>query len=382
MDKKIVMFCLCALIAIFVIPSVIFAASFDCSKASTKTEKAICEDPILSKLDEDMAAAYSKALKTSDRDIVKKGQRKWLKETLTPCHEDKKCIKGAYENRIHELNPTAGDTMKNALPTAPVSQVSVQSGEIVSKTKPLECPQCGVWQLSSSEPDGLVGDNVFIDDHQIVIPGCGVFSYKVKQLKTTVEREDDYIYDVSLLLSPQTEISLLCKEGRGDTWTMDINIGTRGSADLVLSKDEAKNPTLSLVGWSIGRDDPCEYGTGEGTAVCLSIVERLTYRILSVKAEQAYKKLLESNPSKNLPNFNAARFSAVVSQFCENKEKDRGSPSWSYAWAYTCQNRILEAKLKEFSTWMDCMEKNKNKHGVCKFPAESFDRNPKSEADK
>jgi uncharacterized protein YecT (DUF1311 family) len=103
MDKKIVMSCLCALIVIFVIPSVIFAASFDCSKANTKTEKAICDDPILSKLDEDMAAAYTKALKTSDRDAVRKGQRKWLKEILAPCIEDKVCIKKAYDNRLRQL---------------------------------------------------------------------------------------------------------------------------------------------------------------------------------------------------------------------------------------------------------------------------------------
>lgn len=262
---------------------------------------------------------------------------------------------------------------ENLLPTLS------QERKAVLKSKPLKCPQCGMWKLSYSEPGGLVGDSIFIDDHQVVIPGCGVFSYTVKQLKTTVEREDDYIYDLSLLLSPQGEILPFCKEGEGDTWTMDINIGNRGSADLLLRKGRAKNPTLQLVGWS---DNPCEYGTGEGTAVCLSIRERHTYRILSIKAEEAYKKLLESNPSKNLPDFNIARFSAVVAKFCENKEKDRGSPSWSYAWAYTCQIRILGAKLKEFSDWMECMEKNKNKHGVCKFPTESFDRDPKSEADK
>ena len=72
MNKKIVMFCLCALIAIFIIPSLIFAASFDCSKARTKTEKAICDDPILSNLDEDMAAAYSKASETYGPDLVRK----------------------------------------------------------------------------------------------------------------------------------------------------------------------------------------------------------------------------------------------------------------------------------------------------------------------
>ena len=103
MDKTIAMFCLCALIVISTIPSVIFAASFDCSKASTKTEKAICDDPILSKLDEDMAVAYSKALKTSDPDVLKKEQRKWLKETLAPCLDDKDCIKNAYESRISQL---------------------------------------------------------------------------------------------------------------------------------------------------------------------------------------------------------------------------------------------------------------------------------------
>jgi uncharacterized protein len=103
MDKKLAMFCLCALIAIFVIPTAIRAASFNCSKASTKTEKAICSDPMLSRLDEDMAAAYSKALKTSDRDAVKKEQRKWLKEILAPCIEDKACIRKAYENRLRQL---------------------------------------------------------------------------------------------------------------------------------------------------------------------------------------------------------------------------------------------------------------------------------------
>ncbi len=39
-----------------------WAASFDCAKARSKTEKAICGDPELSKLDEQLAAAYKAAL--------------------------------------------------------------------------------------------------------------------------------------------------------------------------------------------------------------------------------------------------------------------------------------------------------------------------------
>lgn len=103
MDKRIFIFCLYAFTAILIVPSVIFAASFDCSKASTKTEKTICKDPILSKLDEDMAAAYSKGLKTTNSNALKKGQRKWLKEILAPCSEDKVCIKKAYEIRLVQL---------------------------------------------------------------------------------------------------------------------------------------------------------------------------------------------------------------------------------------------------------------------------------------
>ena len=34
------------------------AASFDCAKASTEIEHAICNNPELSRLDEEMAAAY------------------------------------------------------------------------------------------------------------------------------------------------------------------------------------------------------------------------------------------------------------------------------------------------------------------------------------
>ncbi len=116
MDKKIVIFCLYGLITIFIISSVVSAASFDCSKAKTKTEKAICDDPLLSIFDEVMADVYNQALNTPRRDAVRKRQRKWLKEILAPCNGDKECIKKAYEDRFRQLDydiesqkPTADD---------------------------------------------------------------------------------------------------------------------------------------------------------------------------------------------------------------------------------------------------------------------------------
>jgi uncharacterized protein len=48
------------------IGSVAKAASFDCAKATTETEIAICNDPELGALDELMSKLYSQALRTND----------------------------------------------------------------------------------------------------------------------------------------------------------------------------------------------------------------------------------------------------------------------------------------------------------------------------
>ena len=57
------------------------AASFDCAKASTGIEKAICADPQASEYDERIAAAFKRGLHEWDgaiRDYVLKDQRGWL----------------------------------------------------------------------------------------------------------------------------------------------------------------------------------------------------------------------------------------------------------------------------------------------------------------
>ena len=151
MDKKKAMFFLCVLFAIFIIPSIIRAASFDCSKATTKTEKAICDDSTLSKLDEDMAAAYSKALKTSDPDAVKKGQRKWLKEILAPCIEDKACIKKAYENRLRQLESPALSKDQISPTESTETIADGYSGKYIRKTNDNESAEIDIKKLSNGK---------------------------------------------------------------------------------------------------------------------------------------------------------------------------------------------------------------------------------------
>jgi uncharacterized protein len=52
------------------------AASFGCNKATTKTEIAICADPELSALDEEMAEAWMRL----DGQVSKSNQFQWLIE--------------------------------------------------------------------------------------------------------------------------------------------------------------------------------------------------------------------------------------------------------------------------------------------------------------
>ena len=82
------------------------AASFDCKKASTDTEIAICADPALSIADELLAEAYStiKAL-TSDRETLLNDQRHWLIERDKVLLSFKKNADEYYtaEDKLHDF---------------------------------------------------------------------------------------------------------------------------------------------------------------------------------------------------------------------------------------------------------------------------------------
>ena len=78
------------------------AASFDCSKATTETEIAICNDPELSALDERMSKAYSGARQSEDGKQIKQRQLEWIK-TRNSCLSDNPCLRNSYEEILLEL---------------------------------------------------------------------------------------------------------------------------------------------------------------------------------------------------------------------------------------------------------------------------------------
>ncbi len=85
-------------------------ASFDCTKADKASEKAVCSNAELGRLDTQLAALYAKAQKSYDPGELpdlKKDQRAWMQER-DRCGGDSACLKDRYERRIARLQIGTG----------------------------------------------------------------------------------------------------------------------------------------------------------------------------------------------------------------------------------------------------------------------------------
>lgn len=84
-------------------------ASFDCSKASTNVEKALCENAWLGRLDEELSYFYSKLRESSSKEELStlvSTQRAWIKDRNQACeaaNNIKACLGDRYRNRVTAL---------------------------------------------------------------------------------------------------------------------------------------------------------------------------------------------------------------------------------------------------------------------------------------
>jgi uncharacterized protein len=87
-------------------------ASFDCAKASTRAEKAVCASPTLGAKDVTLAAYFQLLLRLKPAaagmayrefdDMLRSDQRQWLKER-DACEADAACLEHVYDYRIDAL---------------------------------------------------------------------------------------------------------------------------------------------------------------------------------------------------------------------------------------------------------------------------------------
>ena len=87
-------------------PSAAKAASFDCAKARTHVDKAICGDAKLSDLDEYLGRYYEAArIALSDgADCLRDDQRRWIRVARNPCGANVACLTKAYLERLATLD--------------------------------------------------------------------------------------------------------------------------------------------------------------------------------------------------------------------------------------------------------------------------------------
>lgn len=95
---------------LFASPAV--AVSFDCAHAATPREKAICASPRLSKLDDQLAAAYGRLLATvpsGTQAIVRTNERDWLRSADDGCPANvgqeafRDCLASVWDKRVRVL---------------------------------------------------------------------------------------------------------------------------------------------------------------------------------------------------------------------------------------------------------------------------------------
>jgi uncharacterized protein len=94
-------------LALWCLGGIAHAASFDCSKAATGTEKTICANRRVSDLDEYLGRYYQAARATMSREAgacLGSNQREWLRSVRNVC-KDAACLERVYLSRLSELDP-------------------------------------------------------------------------------------------------------------------------------------------------------------------------------------------------------------------------------------------------------------------------------------
>ena len=82
------------------------AASYDCTRATTAAEIAVCDNPDLNRLDEELAMQYRSLLNQlppRQANRLRDDQRSWL-AARDSCGADVRCLRARYQERRARLN--------------------------------------------------------------------------------------------------------------------------------------------------------------------------------------------------------------------------------------------------------------------------------------
>jgi uncharacterized protein len=172
------------------------AASFDCKKASTDVEHAICDDPKLNMLDEQISDHYhhllseSVAAKVPD---IRAAQRTWLagRDGCKAAAEGlKACLQGRLAAREKELG-AAADAANAALDRV-IAGINADPATAATQLRQYNGPLASAWlvYLHDYEPKALVSDSEARARHDAAMVGLADDAF-AKSVYLDVERDKD-----------------------------------------------------------------------------------------------------------------------------------------------------------------------------------------------
>lgn len=261
--KRNTWFALGVMCAFFVAQATV-AASFDCAKAGTKVEKFICGDAELSKLDEELNAAYKAALQDEKQaEYIKQVQKLWMKER-NGC-ADAGCVRTAYRDRISKLTGTSNAAGASAQARAAprMSQQKTASPDFVNKE---------TYALAMSKNDEmcnhmlqLMNDDLnqfgrVYDSHDGFVSGLDVFkSIPWKPARASSEHDGrvDYmvvegaLFDLNndgVLDFVVRDKSMLSGMDADGLYMFDRSVASRSNS-LTFKELFGSNNQIALAGW-------------------------------------------------------------------------------------------------------------------------------------
>ena len=239
------------------------SASYDCAKAATAVEKVICEDPALSKLDEELAAVYQE-IKGKDTSVVAQ-QRTWLSMKRDAC-KDRECLANEYLTRIRNLRDAGSPPVPSTSSTRPSTPVAGESPKLSAPS-----------ESGPSEPSGLRTSPVSVDAGAIA-------SQEVARV--SVSRNDEgskgNFLDFWWLLIPLAAAAIYavkgfssrcpkCGKWRADKVIAEICVEERSGFRTVTRQDQHKDndgnvvktverqEQVRIVSQTIRRDHRCKF---------------------------------------------------------------------------------------------------------------------------
>jgi uncharacterized protein len=153
------------------------AATFDCNKASTFVEKAICSDSRLTSMDDQLGRLYKDALAaSSDSAALKAEQRAWL-SSRDQC-KDSDCVIKAYEDRIGVLTATSSPAKSRNF----TGTYKAAVGEVLVQQTPdgrIKFAISAMWKMNVGEVSGDPLER-----------GCGKLRRQGKRLQARIQVRD------------------------------------------------------------------------------------------------------------------------------------------------------------------------------------------------